>query len=615
MSGICGIFHVDGAPVELAILQSMTDFLAFRGPDRQQTWYEGAVGFGHTLLRTTFESEHEQQPATFDGQVWITADARIDGWAELKAALAKAGQVVASQATDAALILHAYLAWGDECVQHLIGDFAFAIWDGRRQRLFCARDHFGVKPFFYAKKGQCIIFSNTLDAIRQHPLVSATLNDLAIADFLLFGRNQEPDTTSFIDIRRLPPAHTLLASAEGVATKEYWTLPANVTVRYRPEGDYVAEFKRLLDAAVADRLRTDRVGVELSGGLDSGALAATAKDLLLRSGRPYQLNAHTVVYDRLIPDRERYFSQLTAKALDIPQRVFAADDYQLFERHEEVVARTPEPFHDPTMIRYYDTLDSLPPGQRVVLAGWDGDALLNESPKPYFRELLRSRRYLRLLADVAGYALWQRRFFPLSWRDWLRRKWKAPAAAKSAYPAWIQPELEKRLELRQRFDDKRQSTPRHDFRPAALEALALIKDSSTFFELFDTGHTRLPMEFRHPLMDLRIIEYCLSLPPYPWCIKKHLLRESFRGILPEPVRRRPKALLAGHPHHVLMQGPEAWRLDGSLANETLGRYIDASRIPADFGGDDPGATWINLRPHSLAYWLSHELTTSQQHKG
>jgi asparagine synthase (glutamine-hydrolysing) len=213
-----------------------------------------------------------------------------------------------------------------------------------------------------------------------------------------------------------------------------------------------------------------------------------------------------------------------------------------------------------------------------------------------------------LFAGVTGYILWQRRSGPLSWRGWLRRRFKEPQAQPSAYPVWIQPELENRLELRQRFESKQTSTPRGGLRPAAFEGLALIKDSSTFFELFDPGHTRLPMEFRHPLMDLRIIEYCLSLPPYPWCIKKHILRESFRGVLPEPVRRRPKAHLAGHPHHILLlQGPRAWRLDASLANGTLGRYIDSSRIPVDFGGDDPGATWLNLRPITLEFWLNGRL--------
>src|SRR5206468_123742 len=99
-------------------------------------------------------------------------------------------------------LLRAYRTWGEDCVDHLLGDFAFAVWDGPQQRLFCARDHLGVKPFFYACLGQTVVFSNTLDCIRQYSAASEKLNDLAIADFLLFGLNQNPVTTSFADIQR-----------------------------------------------------------------------------------------------------------------------------------------------------------------------------------------------------------------------------------------------------------------------------------------------------------------------------------------------------------------------------------------------------------------------------
>jgi len=197
MSGICGIVHADGSPVDPELLRRLTDSLKFRGPDTQKIWHNGPVGFGHTLLRTTFESEHERQPASLDGEIWITADARIDGWAELKEKLAAAGERVSAHTTDDALILHAYRAWGEDCVNHLIGDFAFAIWDGPKQKLFCARDHFGVRPFFYARVGDGLVFSNTLNCVRLHPAVSDTLNDLSIADHLLFEFIQDPTATAF----------------------------------------------------------------------------------------------------------------------------------------------------------------------------------------------------------------------------------------------------------------------------------------------------------------------------------------------------------------------------------------------------------------------------------
>ena len=112
---------------------------------------------------------------------------------------------ILASATDVELILRAYQVWGEDCVERLLGDFCFAIWDAPRRRLFCARDQMGVKPFFYAHLGSCFIFSNTLDCVRQHPAVSDRINDLAIADFLVYDMSQDPGATAFVDIRRLPP--------------------------------------------------------------------------------------------------------------------------------------------------------------------------------------------------------------------------------------------------------------------------------------------------------------------------------------------------------------------------------------------------------------------------
>ena len=226
-----GIFGRDGAPVDRPLLESLTHFLGYRGPDACEIWVDGPVGFGHTLLRTTYESLAENQPAVLDRTFSITADARIDCRAELVAELTQAGRKIRQAAPDPELILHAYAAWQEACVQHLRGDFAFAIWDARRKKLFCARDHFGVKPFYYAALGSAFLFGNTLDCMRLHPDVSEELNDSAIADFLLFGLNCDETTTTFRDIRRLPPAHFLSVSVEGLRTGRYWSPPTDGRIR------------------------------------------------------------------------------------------------------------------------------------------------------------------------------------------------------------------------------------------------------------------------------------------------------------------------------------------------------------------------------------------------
>ena len=236
MSGIVGMFERGGARIDRALLQALTDSLSYCGPDARDTWTSTSAGFGHTLLRTTLESRNERQPASFAGQYWITADARIDCRDELIGEMTQAEEfdpaLARRSASDSDLILRAYSIWGEDCVQRLRGDFSFAIWDARQRKLFCARDHFGIKPFYYAELGELFLFSNVLDCLRQHPDISTDLNEAAVGDFLLFGLNCDEATTTFRDIRRLPAAHSMTVSADGTRTKRYWTAPTEGRIRY-----------------------------------------------------------------------------------------------------------------------------------------------------------------------------------------------------------------------------------------------------------------------------------------------------------------------------------------------------------------------------------------------
>ena len=292
--------------------------MAFRGPDAQRIWTNGRVGFGHALLSTTFESEHELQPCSLDGRVTITADARVDGRAELIRKLRANDRELSDNAPDVELILHAYHVWGDECVQHLIGDFAFAIWDGHQHRLFCARDQFGGVPFYYAQAAHHLVLGNTLSCIGLHPSVSDSLNEKAIGDVLLFGMNHDVSTTTFRDIQCLPPAHTLTFANGHFHCQRYWAMPTDMQVQYRPADDIVAGFRELFEQAVADRLRNDRFAVIMSGGMDSTSVAVTARRLLAAQGTPFDLRAYTITWDHLMPDEERLYAGLVAEAAGIP---------------------------------------------------------------------------------------------------------------------------------------------------------------------------------------------------------------------------------------------------------------------------------------------------------
>ena len=183
MSGIAGALNLNGRPLEREDMARMVQSIAHRGPDGSGVWSEGAVGLGHRMLWTTPESLNEKLPLA-DGarNMAITADARIDNRDELFDALNVDGQ--RDEISDSELILLAYQRWGERCPERLQGDFAFAIWDGVNQLLFCARDHMGVKPFHYYRSSQAFIFASEIKALFALPEVSPRINESRLADYL-----------------------------------------------------------------------------------------------------------------------------------------------------------------------------------------------------------------------------------------------------------------------------------------------------------------------------------------------------------------------------------------------------------------------------------------------
>jgi asparagine synthase (glutamine-hydrolysing) len=602
MSGIVGILHTDGAPVDPELLGQLTAFLLFRGPDAQQTQTAGRVGFGHTLLRTTYESARENQPLSLDGETWIVADARVDARQDLLTQLRSKGHEELSAATDPELILRAYQVWGEQCVDHLLGDFVFAIWDAPRQRLFCARDQFGVKPFFYAHLGSLFLFCNTLDCIRQHTAVSDELNDLAIADFLLFDMNQDPTTTSFADIQRLPPAHTLICEAGRISVQRYWTLPVSEPTHFRRDEECVERFRELLDDAVADRLRTSRAGVFMSGGLDSSIVAASAQRVSSRAVSPASLRAYTQVFDSLVPHEERHYAGLVADALCIPIEYQTADAYALFDGADRAENSGPQPADVACTAPQLDQLRQLARQERVLLSGLGADPALSCRLSLHFRQLLKQREFGRAAKEAFRFLTAENR----SSRLYLRTRWNLLTGKYSRtmqFPDWVNPELEKRYHLRQRFEELVQEMPPgKGVRPVAYSNMTSHMWPSGF-ELMDAGVTQCAAEIRHPFFDVRLVSFLLSLPPLPWCSDKELLREASRGVLPDEVRLRPKTPLHLDPVLELLRQPGSAWIDRFEAAPGLERYVVKERIPKVFQEPDSWRAYVNLRPLSLNYWL------------
>jgi asparagine synthase (glutamine-hydrolysing) len=593
MSGIVGIVNLDGSPVDRDLLFRMTDFLSLRGPDASEVWSEGNVGFGHTMLRAVSEAETEHQPLSLDGKVWIVADARIDGSSHTL--------------NDPERILHAYQTFSEDCVNHLIGDFAFAIWDFRTQTLFCGRDHFGVKPFFFARIANSFVFSNTLNALRLDERITDHLNEVAIGDYLLTGLNQDPSTTVFRDIQRLPAGHTLRVSRGSVKTRCYWTPTISKQIRFKDNRSYVERFTELLSQAVKDRLRTNQVAISMSGGLDSTSVATIARDLLPGG----KLQACSVVYDKLIPDQERYYSEAAAQHLGIPITHITADQFSLFDEAGDMDQA--EPFLlSPLTGQFSDLLRRCAGIGRIALTGYDGDAFMAEHPPYYFAALARKMKIRHLFTDLIGYVCTQRGMPPIGLRTWLMRMITGRQEVSIFYPKWIDEEFARRINLRERCNEiygaprlqATESETSFDLRPSLLRALN-SKVWASLFEGFDPGATKLALEFRHPFIDLRLVEYLFSIPAVPWCINKHILRVAMKDRLPAAVVQRPKTPLAGDPALELSRDASVRCLDKLDANPQLKAFVDISCLRSIAEELTTDGLWANLRVLALNRWLTN----------
>ena len=594
MSGFVALFQRNGAPVNRALLNGLTSFLDFRGPDARQTWVSGPIGLGHTLLRTTRASANERQPVSLDGQSWIAADVRLDRRVELRDRLIGAGQDVDRTANDAELVLHAFMAWKDDCVAHLYGDFAFAIWDARQRRLFCARDHFGIKPFYYAVTQDFFLCSNTLDCVRLHPAVSDELNDDAIADFLLFGLNCNKATTTFKDVQRLQPAHTLSIRETDLQTRRYWSPPVDGRIRYKRHEEYVEHFRENLRLAVADRLDVDRAAIFLSGGMDSGSVAATAREVAPATN----LRAFTVTCEHLIGDREGYFAKQTADFLGIPIQFLPIDHIKPFEYGENDDLPSPEPVDDSLVAGGREQFAAVAKHSRVALDGEGSDNLMHFQLAPYTKYLFGRGEWLTLASAISGY-LWTKRarWYRIGFRAWRRVR---QTGHSNTCPTWITRDFARRTNAEERWRNFGPpiASPSHPVHPDGHASFDL-PHWARMFEGSDSESTKKLVEVRFPYLDLRMVEYLLALPPYPFFLNKKIERDAMKGTLPESILSRPKTPFAGDPAAMATAEKrwDHWDWKGEIA-----RYIDREALLRR-DGPYPAHGTSCIRAVCLNFWL------------
>ena len=376
MCSICGIF--DPSPdtrVEPEVLESMNRALAHRGPDDSGTFVDGGVGLGARRL-SIIDVEGGHQPVqNEDGSLRIVYNGEIYNHEKLHALLEKLGHHFYTR-TDTEAVVHAYEEFGDECVKYLNGMFAFAIWDARRQRLFIARDRFGIKPLHYAVVGNTLVFGSELKSILQYPGVDRSLDIVALNEYLSFEYVPTPRSI-FKNIRKLPPGHTLVFSERGLEIAPYWDISLAKSERRPPVSwrEYQEQLRHELRDAVQKEMVSDvPIGVLLSGGVDSSTVLA-----MMAEARPSDLESFAVAFEEKSFDESR-FARRVAERFGSNHHELTVTSGMMAELVPRLMDFLDEPFADSSVVPTYFLSRFAREHVKVVLGGDGGDEMFAGYP-------------------------------------------------------------------------------------------------------------------------------------------------------------------------------------------------------------------------------------------
>lgn len=550
MAGIAGILRLDGGNAEVSILRDMLHVLAHRGPDGEEVRAEGCIALGHLALHTTPGTEFELQPSSDEsGRLWITLDGRLDNRDELADAVDP--RAPRSAVSDAALLLRAYERWGEDAISRLIGDFAFALWDGRRRTLICARDALGMRPLYYRVDEETFSFASELGALLAHPPVRARLrpNEGFLGEHLA-ARPVHLEDTAVQGVLRLRAAHVLVVTSGGLCQRRYWE-PQPQELRCRTDEEYADKCREVLKTAVACRLRSQTpVGVLLSGGLDSSSVLSLGASLW-RSGRVR--SPGVVALSLVFPGRsydERPYIDATSDACGIPSHILqggAIDDATLLASLNRSLdlpdAPTGEALLRPLLAA------ARAQGLRVILTGVGGDQWLQGSDF-YYADLIsqgRWRTLIHLLLRTAADSPFDRslglvlRAGVLPLIPLRARRVARAVLPRRLVPPWVEPAFARRVDLEARLRRPALTPWPHSYAAADVRSLLESGWEALMKEQADRCSAAYGIEYRHPFLDRRLIEFALSLPEDQRQRAeggKIVLRSAMRGHLPELVRRR-----------------------------------------------------------------------------
>lgn len=595
MSGIAAILHTDDEPIDESLIRLMAGSMALRGPDDQAYQYSPKIALAQAKLGN--QADSDSHCFFGDNDLWISASARIDGRREL------AGQLGQSphnrRLSNEKVIIESYRRWGVNCLDHLIGDFAFILWDRPNKRLFCATDHFGVIPLFYAKTRHGLCLSNSINTIRLHPEISNGLNEAAIADYLVSRVNYDAGSTIFKNIDRIPAAHKLIIQGDQLHLQRYWSSGPKHSIQFSKPEQYKAQFKHLLRRSIKDRLcGNNRIGSDLSGGMDSTTITVLTQELLIESGQPFDLHAYTLGSNGLLDDLEGPLAMQTAQERDIKHRLYTPDRNRLVPEATPLQLISPEPAFMRRSDHQINKLTHIQSYRGKLLTGFGGDPLLYprtlehqdiQSPYDIFSLFLQSVYHYQVFGKLHSLRM-------------NRRKYQTA----TMIPVWLRKEFVKQSDLTDRLQANQAKQSGINSKQHGMTTDALWQ---RLFTWNDPGFTHVPVTVCHPFFDKRLLDFALQLPPFPWRHNKHLLRATMAKHIPDSVLNRPKTPVQGNRIQALLDAGswsnESYEL---LANPALQTYVNGKKLADLCLSKSEAQTSIGkglMAALTFSYWLNH----------
>ena len=512
---------------------------------------------------------------------------RLDRRSELAGQLAACVPAIDPAAGDADLCLLAYAAWGEDCLEHLHGDFAFALWDEQNRKLLCARDRLGIRTLAHLEQDGAWWVSDSLsDLIEASGFAGQTLDRVWIRDFLIVGFCDDPSRTVYADVHRLLPGHVLTIAPDHALTRRYWRLELAEPIFFKSTEGYTERFQALLNEALYDRMPEGNVGVLLSGGLDSSTLAAKAIELV---GGPERVKTRTwsVGGDR---DPEHQASQLVAQFLGVAQELIDSDLLHYDPTWRERAAPGVEPgWGDVHPSARLADMQAMQQQASVWFYGEGPDNALTFEWRAYLKWLARQGKWWRLTKTVMTY------LGTKSMKEWgsTLGVWSGRTRV-----VWPTPDLSWIRDAQSTAVPSEAADDAKSWRPSALKSFRGAQ-WPYMLEALDSDYAGSAIDWRHPYLDLRVLEFMLRTPPIPWGRRKRLIRSAMQGRLPQAILARDKTPL----HHDLLA--DQLRLNPPklpAPGAKIAEFIDIERLPSDPANFvDPYAL---LRVSILDHWLN-----------